>query len=113
MYGSGRVAAYDDLGAYPLIYHGASAHELQRFARDVLAPLRSYDEKHQTELARTLALYFQTGQNVKTTSAELSVHRHTVFYRLRQIGEITGRSLESPHDQLTLRLAIAIDALHT
>jgi purine catabolism regulator len=113
MYGAGRVAAYDDLGAYALIYHGASAATLQTFAGGVLAPLRSYDEKHQTELARTLALYFETGQNVKTTSTQLSVHRHTVFYRLRQIGEITGRSLESPHDQLTLRLAIAIDALHT
>lgn len=113
MYGPGRVAAYEDLGAYPLIYRGAQVSELQAFASGVLAPLRSYDEKHQTELARTLTLYFATGENVKTTSTELSVHRHTVFYRLRQIAEITGRALESPHDQLTLRLAIAIDALHS
>jgi sugar diacid utilization regulator len=113
IYGSGHVAAYEDLGAYPLLFAGASAAELQALAHAVLAPLREYDDKHQTELERTLALYFSTGQNVKTTAAELSVHRHTVFYRLRQISEISGRSLESPHDQLTLRLAIAIDALHT
>jgi PucR family transcriptional regulator, purine catabolism regulatory protein len=95
-----------------LIYAGASVEELLTLARNVLAPLRTYDEKHQTELERTLALYFTTGQNVKTTASELNVHRHTVFYRLRQINEITERSLESAHDQLTLRLAIAIDALH-
>jgi purine catabolism regulator len=112
IYGTGRVVAYDDLGAYPLLYSGASVEQLQRFSANVLAPLHAYDEKHQTELARTLALYFSTGQNVKTTAAELIVHRHTVFYRLRQINEISGRSLESAHDQLTLRLAIAIDALH-
>jgi purine catabolism regulator len=112
IYGSGRVAAYDDLGAYPLLHGGADAAQLRQFAKIVLAPLRAYDEKHQTELERTLGLYFSSGQNVKTTAAELNVHRHTVFYRLRQIGEIAGRSLESPHDQLTLRLAIAIDALH-
>ncbi len=112
IYGSGRVAAFDDLGAYPLLYGGASAAELLALARGVLAPLRAYDDKHQTELERTLALYFSTGQNVKTTASELNVHRHTVFYRLRQINEISGRSLESAHDQLTLRLAIAIDALH-
>ena len=53
------------------------------------------------------------GQNVTTAAERLSVHRHTVFYRLRQIGEICGRSLESPHDQLTLRLAVAIDVLHS
>ena len=112
IYGIGRVAAFDELGAYPLLYTGASVDHLQRLAESVLAPLRAYDEKHQTELERTLALYFSTGQNVKTTASALNVHRHTVFYRLRQINDISGRSLESAHDQLTLRLAIAIDALH-
>ncbi|MBV8284529.1 MAG: helix-turn-helix domain-containing protein [Candidatus Eremiobacteraeota bacterium] len=112
VFGPGRVVAYDDLGAYPLLYEGADVDRLKRFAEATLAPLRAYDEKHQTELARTLALYFAVGQNVKTAAERLSVHRHTVFYRLRQIGEICGRSLESPHDQLTLRLAVAIDVLH-
>lgn len=112
LFGSAHVAAYEDLGAYSLLYEGADAQRLRAFAAGVLAPLRSYDEKHQTELERTLKLYFNVGQNVKTTSLSLNVHRHTVFYRLRQIGEITSRTLESPHDQLTLRMAIAIDELH-
>jgi hypothetical protein len=112
VYGSGHVKVYDELGAYALLYEGAHVDRLEDFARTVLAPLRAYDEKHQTELERTLALYFSVGQNVKTAAAELSVHRHTVFYRLRQINEICGCSLESPHDQLTLRLAVAIHALH-
>jgi len=111
--GPGRVVAYADLGSYPLLYEGADVERLCEFARLVLAPLRAYDDKHQTELERTLALYFSVGQNVKTAAAQLNVHRHTVFYRLRQIGEICGCSLESPHDQLTLRLAVAIDALHS
>jgi sugar diacid utilization regulator len=113
IFGSGRVVAYDELGAYPMLYEGANVDRLLEFARTTLAPLRAYDEKHQTELERTLALYFAVGQNVKTAAERLSVHRHTVFYRLRQIGEIAGRSLESPHDQLTLRLAVAIDVLHS
>ncbi|MBV8372992.1 MAG: helix-turn-helix domain-containing protein [Candidatus Eremiobacteraeota bacterium] len=111
--GAGRVVAYEDLGAYPLLYEGADVRRLQTFAHDALAPLRAYDEKHQTELERTLALYFEVGQNVKTAAARLNVHRHTVFYRLRQIGDICGRTLENPHDQLTLRLAVAVDALHS
>ena len=36
-----------------------------------------------------------SGQNVKTASERLNVHRHTVFYRLRQIAEISSRSLDS------------------
>jgi PucR family transcriptional regulator, purine catabolism regulatory protein len=112
MYGSGRVAVYDDLGAYRLLYEGADVDGMRAFANEVLAPLRGYDERHQTELERTLKLYFRVGQNVKTAAAQLNVHRHTVFYRLRQIGEISERSLETPQDQLTLRLAVAIDELH-
>ncbi len=113
VHGPGRVGVYDELGAYRLIYEGADVEGLRAFASQVLAPLRNYDDKHQTELERTLRLYFKVGQNVKTAAAELNVHRHTVFYRLRQIGEICGRSLDTPHDQLTLRLAVAIDELHT
>ena len=111
--GVGSVCAADELGAYPMLYRGASVEDLRTFTRGALAPLRAYDEKHQTELERTLRCYFASGQNVKTAAAELNVHRHTVFYRLRQIAEITGRSLEDAHYQLALRLAMAIDALHT
>jgi purine catabolism regulator len=111
LYGMGRIGVYEDLGAYPLLFGGADAPALRDFAVRTLAPLRAYDEKHQTELERTLRLYFAVGENVKTAASELSVHRHTVFYRLRQIGEISGCKLDDPHDQLTLRMAMAIDAL--
>ena len=36
IYGVGHVAAFDDLGAYPLLYDGASAEELATLARAVL-----------------------------------------------------------------------------
>jgi sugar diacid utilization regulator len=112
LFGGSRVMPYDDLGVYPLLLRGgATSAELRAFSDRILAPLRAYDEKHQTELIRTLRLYFDVGQNVKTAAAELSVHRHTVFYRLRQIAEISEHDLDSAHDQLTLRTAMAIDAL--
>ncbi len=114
LFGGSRIMPYDDLGVYPLILRGgATQGELRTFSDRILAPLRAYDEKHQTELIRTLRLYFDVGQNVKTAAAELSVHRHTVFYRLRQIAEISGHDLDSAHDQLTLRTAMAIDALNS
>ena len=111
LYGSGRIAVYEELGAYPLLFSGGDASAMRDFARRILAPLRAYDEKHQTELERTLRLYFSVGENVKTAAAELNVHRHTVFYRLRQIGEICNCKLDDPHDQLTLRMALGIDAV--
>lgn len=112
MFGGGRVMSHEELGFYPILLRGgASREELHKFSERVLEPLRAYDEKHQTELIRTLRLFFDVGQNIKVAAASLNVHRHTVFYRLRQIGEISGLDLDSPHDQLTLRTAIALDAL--
>jgi DNA-binding PucR family transcriptional regulator len=112
MFGGGRVMPYDDLGVYPLLHRtGATREDWRAFAMRVLDPLRSYDEKHQTELVRTLQLFFDVGQNIKEAAARLNVHRHTVFYRLRQIGEIGRLDLDSPHDQLTVRAALAVDAL--
>ena len=112
MFGGARIMPYEDLGIYPLLLRGGGTREeLQRFSERVLEPLRNYDDKHQTELIRTLRLFFDVGQNIKVAAASLNVHRHTVFYRLRQIGEIGRLDLDSPHDQLTLRTAIALDAL--
>ena len=112
MFGGGRVMPYDDLGVYPLLHRtGATREDWRAFATRVLDPLRTYDEKHQTELVRTLELFFDVGQNIKEAAARLNVHRHTVFYRLRQIGEIGRLDLDSPHDQLTVRAALAVDAL--
>lgn len=113
LFDGGRVMPFEELGVYPLLLAGGTtAEELRDFAGRVLEPLRSYDERHQGELLRTLRLYFDVGQNVKIAAAQLAVHRHTVFYRLRQIAEITGNSLDSAHHQLTLRTAMAIDALN-
>jgi hypothetical protein len=112
MFGGGRVMAFEELGVYPLLHRAdATREDWRAFATRVLEPLRAYDEKHQTELVRTLQLFFDVGQNIKEAAAQLNVHRHTVFYRLRQIGEIGKLDLDSPHDQLTIRAALAVDAL--
>ncbi len=105
------VLPYERLGALPLLFDAASTPDWRGFARKFLEPIRDYDAKHQTELERTMSIYFESGENVKTAAERLHVHRHTVFYRLRQIAEITGLSLESSFDQLNLRLAVTIDAL--
>ncbi len=112
IHGQGKITAYADLGAYPLLYDGADPQSLRAFATGMLAPIRAYDEKHQTELERTLRIYIDSGQNVKTTSEQLFVHRHTVFYRLRQLNEIAAMRFEDPQAQLAIRLALAIEMIH-
>ena len=62
MFGGGKVMPYEELGIYPLLHRGgAQREEWKAFAERVLEPLRAYDEKHQTELVRTLRLFFDVG----------------------------------------------------
>ena len=105
------VLPFERLGALPLLLEAAATPEWRGFSRAFLESIRDYDTKHQTELERTMSIYFDSGENVKTAAERLHVHRHTVFYRLRQIAELTGLSLENSFDQLNLRLAVTIDAL--
>ena len=108
LFGRGSVAVYSDLGVYALLHAGADSEAFAEFADALLEPLLSYDRKHKTDLLATLQLYFDVGENVKEAAERLSVHRHTIFYRLNQIAQILKTDLKTPKGQLSLRAALAI-----
>jgi hypothetical protein len=108
LYGRGSVTLYADLGVYALLHAGGGRDSFLGFAEAQLAPLQAYDRKHKTDLLKTLRLYFDIGENVKEAAERLSVHRHTIFYRLNQISQILKVDLHAPKDQLSLRAALAI-----
>lgn len=108
LYGRGSVTLYADLGVYALLQTGGDRDAFLRFAEAQIAPLQTYDRKHKTDLLKTLRLYFDIGENVKEAAERLSVHRHTIFYRLNQISQILKVDLHLPKDQLSLRAALAI-----
>ena len=108
LYGRGSVTLHDELGVYALLHAGGDREAFRRFAEAQLAPLQGYDRKHKTDLLKTLRLYFEIGENVKEAAERLSVHRHTIFYRLNQISQILKVDLHQPKDQLSLRAALAI-----
>ena len=108
LFGRGAVAVYPDLGIYALLHAGADRDAFAAYAESLLEPLLAYDRKHKTDLVATLQLYFEVGENVKEAAERLSVHRHTIFYRLNQIAQILKTDLRTPKGQLSLRAALAI-----
>jgi sugar diacid utilization regulator len=108
LFGRGSMAVYPDLGVYALLHAGADRARFADFAERLIEPLQAYDRKHKTDLVATLALYFDVGENVKEAAERLSVHRHTIFYRLNQISQILKIDLKTPKGQLSLRAALAI-----
>lgn len=79
-------------------------------AERTLGPLVDYDERHAGHLVQTLETYLaqSRGGGIRAASDTLYVHPNTLRYRLRQIEELTGRSLDLPSDLVELYLAIQL-----
>jgi sugar diacid utilization regulator len=66
---------------------------IRELARDILQPLRTYDDKHSSELVETLRVFFELNCATAPTADALHIHRNTVIYRLTLIESLTGREL--------------------
>jgi len=63
------------------------------------------------ELLRTLAVYLEGGRALEASARVLFVHPNTVRYRLRRVGEITGRVPTDPRDAFVLHTALVVGRL--
>jgi PucR C-terminal helix-turn-helix domain/GGDEF-like domain len=105
---TGRAVTLDDV----LVDHmlGASPHA-RRILRETLAPVVGYDRTHRSELVATLRAYLEAGAALTRSAGLLHVHPNTVVYRLRRIGELTGRDPSSMPDLQILFLALRLHEL--
>ncbi|AHH16457.1 putative transcriptional regulator [Nocardia nova SH22a] len=95
-----RVYRLDDLALeYQLTRPGPG----RRILGDLLNPL----DDHPT-LMRTLFVHIGNDLNRRRTARELGVHVHTVDYRLKRIGELTGFNPCSTRDLWYLRSAMVV-----
>jgi purine catabolism regulator len=101
-----EVAGFEDLGTYRLLLSMTEPDALRAFADALLAPLDAYDAEHHGELIGSLQAFLQHNARWETAAAHLSVHRHTLRYRMRKVEELTGRDLASSFDRMEFWLAI-------
>lgn len=71
-----------------------------------LGPILAQPEGQARTLLDTLAALLRHGGSPTHAAEELYCHRNTVIYRLKQIEQLTGRSLADPRDKLLLELAL-------
>jgi GAF domain-containing protein len=97
-----------DLGAYRLIMRSAKESEVLSLCKATLGPVLVYDRDRGASLFETLVTYFAENASTKSAAAALSVHPHTVQYRLGRVEELCDLSLADPKDRLTLDLCVRI-----
>ncbi|MFJ8113533.1 PucR family transcriptional regulator [Streptomyces sp. NPDC096132] len=62
------------------------------------------------ELVRTLAVWFEAGNDVPEAARRLRVHPNTLRYRLGRVGQRYGVDLDDPDTRLLLALAVRLAA---
>lgn len=63
-------------------------------------------------LTETLDAYLDSGGAIESCARALFVHPNTVRYRLKRIGDFTGRDPTTPRDAYVLRVATTVGRLH-
>jgi DNA-binding PucR family transcriptional regulator len=106
--GDGVALAFEQTGAYRLLLSSMSENpaELQRFFAETVEPLVAYDEQYETELVRTLETFLEADGNVAGTAQRLFTHRHTIYYRLERVRELSGLDVSSSDGREKLSLGL-------
>jgi len=104
----GAALAFDQTGAYRLLLSAMSENpsELQRFYAETVEPLVAYDEQYETDLVRTLETFLAADGNVAGTAQRLFTHRHTIYYRLERVRELSGLDVSSSDGREKLSLGL-------
>lgn len=102
---SGRVLRFEENEATSL-FLPSNMDQLRGIARQVLGPLRTYDEQRGTSLTQTLRVFLEENRSWVRASERLYVHRQTLIARVSRIEKIIDRDLSSIEDTAECWLAV-------
>jgi sugar diacid utilization regulator len=104
----GPALAFEQTGAYRLLLSAMSENpaELRRFYAETVEPLVAYDEQYETDLMRTLETFLEADGNVAGTAQRLFTHRHTIYYRLERVRDLSGLDVSSSDGREKLSLGL-------
>ncbi len=103
-----KTVEFNNLGVYRLLTELVDAPAVQEFCREVIGPLVKYDERHRSNLVKTINAYFENHGNISQTAETLYIHRNTLLYRLERIQGLTGQHLDNSDERLALQLALKL-----
>jgi hypothetical protein len=102
--GERRVVPVSD--RLPEVLLAGSPQVAPLLVAETLGPILALPEGQSATLMETLAALLRHDGSPTHAAEELFCHRNTVIYRLKQIEQLTGRSLTDPRDKMLLGLAM-------
>lgn len=106
--GQSKVSHFDDLGIYRLLLQVTNLDEVESFYRETILPLDLHDKHSNSNLVKTLSMYFECNCNLKQVSKKLFTHYNTVIYRMEQISQIIDLDMNLSENRLNLAIGLKI-----
>ncbi|MGB8001478.1 MAG: helix-turn-helix domain-containing protein, partial [Anaerobacillus sp.] len=72
----------------------------------LLSSIVDYDQKHQSQLMRTLETFLENNLVINRTAEKLFIHRHTLNYRIKQLEKLTGVDIYSYEQRIHIQFAL-------
>lgn len=106
-----KVLSASSMGIYKYMFNSGNEVEILAYCNERLARLEEYDHANGTFLQDTLLSYYLNGFHIGRTAEALFIHRNTLQYRLKQIGELLDMELNDYMEYLDLINCIMIKRL--
>jgi sugar diacid utilization regulator len=85
--------------------------ELAQLRERTIAAISAYDDEHDTDLLATLQAFLAHHGSTTETAEAMSLHRHTVGYRLTRVQEVSGLSPYESDGRERLSLGLKADQI--
>lgn len=79
---------YKDTGIYKIIMPFIDTIWAKKFYRDIIDPLKEYDERFNSNILDTAIKYIECDCNIKHTADSMFQHGNTIRYRINKMKEI-------------------------
>ncbi len=98
---------FKSLGAYQVFIRlKENGEDLTVYYEPLLSPIVSYDQKHQSQLMRTLEAFLENNLVINRTADKLFIHRHTLNYRIKQLEKLMGIDIYSYEQRIHVQFAL-------
>jgi DNA-binding PucR family transcriptional regulator len=108
VWGIGSVTDIRRIGSVRVLLQIARTEESHALWQDYLGPLLTYDRQRTGKLLATLAAYLEQEGNRSAIARQLHIRRQSLEYRLRQIEQLTRRSLRDADDRFAFALSMEL-----
>lgn len=104
---TGRIVAESVLLMYATVFAGRPDGTIDAFVRATAGAIIEHDRRKGSQLARTLAVYFDCGRSLQRAAGKLGIHVNTMRQRLDLIGQLSPACLD-PGCGLETHLALRL-----